>query len=75
MVLTDQRFDRSEQTVRETGFVALVQSLGFGDALRFLAQLSSGQGDYLEWQEHIFGDASVDEVYEQAREHWEARHD
>jgi hypothetical protein len=75
MVLTDQRFDRSEQTVRETGFVALVQSLGFGDALRFLAQLSSGQGDYLEWQDQIFGDASVDEVYEQAREHWEARHD
>ena len=73
MVLTDQRFDRSEQSVRETGFVALVQSLGYADAVRFLIQLSSGQGDYLAWQEQIFGDTSVDELYEQARKHWEAR--
>ena len=74
MVLTDQRFDRSEQTIRETGFVALVQSLGYGDTLRFLAQLSSGQGNYLDWQDQIFGDASVDEIHEQAREYWESRH-
>ena len=72
MVLTDQRFDRSEQTVREAGFLALVQSLGYADAVRFLTQVSSGQGDYLEWQGQIFGDTSVDELYEQARKHWEA---
>lgn len=75
MVLTDQRFDRSEKSIRETGFVALVQSLGYADALRFLAQISAGQGDYLEWQDQIFGDANVDEIYEQAREHWEGRKD
>jgi hypothetical protein len=28
------------------------------------------QGDYLEWQDQIFGEASVDEIYEQARKHW-----
>lgn len=63
------------KTIRETGFVALVHSLGYADALRFLAQISSGQGDYLEWQEQIFGDASVDEIYEQARKHWEERNE
>jgi hypothetical protein len=73
MVLTNQRFERSEQSIRETGLVALVQSLGYADALRFLAQIGSGQGDYMEWQERVFGDASVDEIYEQAREHWEER--
>jgi hypothetical protein len=73
MVLTEQRFTRSEKSVWETGVAALVQSLGYGDALRFLTQISSGQGDYLEWQEQVFGDASVDEIYEQARQHWEAR--
>lgn len=73
MGLTDQRFDRSEQIVRETGFVALVESLGYADAVRFLAQLGSGQGDYLAWQEQVFGDSSVDELYDQARKHWEAR--
>jgi hypothetical protein len=44
MVLTEQRFTRSEKSVWETGFAALVQSLGYGDA-----------------------------IYEQARQHWEAR--
>ncbi|UCC87471.1 MAG: hypothetical protein JSV81_21860 [Anaerolineales bacterium] len=73
MALIDQRFDRSEQNVRDTGFVALVQSLGYADAVRFLTQLSSGQGDYLTWQEKTLGDISVDELYEQARKHWEAR--
>jgi hypothetical protein len=29
------------------------------------------KGDYLEWQDQIFGEASVDEIYEQARKHWE----
>ena len=73
MMLTDQRFDRSEQAIRESGFLALVQSLGYADALRFLAQLGAGQGDYLEWQDQVFGDVSVDELYDQARKHWEAR--
>lgn len=73
MVLTEERFTRSEKSVWETGFAALVQSLGYGDALRFLTRISSGQGDYLEWQEQVFGDASVDEIFEQARQHWEAR--
>lgn len=71
MTLTDQRFARSEMALREAGFMVLVRSLGYADTLRFLTQLSPGQGDYLEWQDQIFGDAGVDEIYEQAREHWE----
>ena len=51
--------------------MVLIRSLGYGDALRFLTQLIPGQGDYLELQDQIFGDASVEEIYEQARDHWE----
>jgi hypothetical protein len=72
MTLTTQRFDRSEMAVRETGFVALIQSLGYADAIRFLILLNPGQGDYLAWQEQVFGDASVDGIYEKARKHWES---
>jgi hypothetical protein len=71
MALTDQKFARSDMALREIGFMVLLRSLGYADTLRFLIQLSPGQGDYLEWQEQIFGDASVDEIYEQARKHWE----
>ena len=71
MVLTDQRFEHSDVALQETGFMVLMQSLGYADTLRFLNQLIPGQGDYLEWQENIFGDADVDEIYEEARKHWE----
>jgi len=73
MIITEQRFTRSEKIVWETGFIALTQALGYADTLRFLTQLSSGQGDYLEWQNQIFGEANPDEIYEQAKKYWTQR--
>ena len=70
MALAEQRFARSDNAVRETGYRALIQALGVTDALRFVEQLSPGQGDYLEWQDQVFGDASVDEIYERAETYW-----
>ena len=71
MAVIDKQFAHSDVALREIGYAALLQSLGYADALRFLVQLNPGQGNYLEWQEQIFGEASVDEIYEQARKHWE----
>ncbi len=73
MTLTNERFTRSEMDVQEAGFGALIQSLGYADAIRFLILLNPGQGDYLAWQERVFGDTSVDEIYEQAQKYWQAR--
>ena len=70
MSLTNQQFVRSEMTLRQSGYMALIQSLGYADAIRFLLQLNPGQGDYLEWQDRIFGEAGVDKLYDQAQEHW-----
>jgi hypothetical protein len=71
MTLAEQKFARSEMALRQTGYMALIQSLGYADAIRFLLQLSPGEGDHLEWQDRLFGEASVDELYEQAQEHWQ----
>lgn len=71
MALADHKFTRSEATLRQAGYTALIQSLGYADAIRFLVQLNPGAGDYLEWQDDIFGDASVDDLYEQAANHWQ----
>jgi hypothetical protein len=73
MILTDQQFARSETALRETGYMALIDTLGYADAIRFLVQISPGQGDYLEWQDRIFADMGVDELYEQAQRHWQRR--
>ena len=69
MAVAEQRFARSEMTLRQTGYMALIQSLGYADAIRFLLQLSPGEGDYLAWQDRLFGDVSVDDLYEQAQEY------
>ena len=42
MTLAEQRFARSDLTVREAGYRALIQALGVADALRFVKQLSPG---------------------------------
>ena len=70
MTVTEQQFARSEMALRQTGYMALIQSLGYADAIRFLLQLCPGEENYLEWQDRLFGDASVDELYEQAQKHW-----
>jgi hypothetical protein len=70
MALADHRFTRSEASLSQTGYAALIQSLGYADAIRFPIQLNPGTGDYLEWQNDMFGDTSVDELYEQAASHW-----
>jgi hypothetical protein len=73
MILADQQFARSDAVLRQAGTMALVQSLGYADAIRFLLQISPGEGDYLDQQERILGDVSVDELYERARDHWQSR--
>ncbi len=70
MILTEQKFSRSEQLVWDLGFTALVESLGYADALRFIGRAIPGQGDYVAWQDRIFGDASVDDIFDQAVTHW-----
>jgi len=71
MTVVEQQFARSEIALRQTGYMALIQSLGYADAIRFLLQLSPGEGDYLEWQDRLSGDTSVDELFEQAQKHWQ----
>lgn len=69
MTTSQQRFARSEMALRQAGYLALVQSLGYADAIRFLSQINPGQGDYLEWQDQVLGNISVDKLYEQAQKH------
>jgi hypothetical protein len=75
MATSEQRFARSEMALRLAGYVALIESLGYADAIRFLSQIHPGQGDYLEWQEQVLGDISADELYERAQRHAEHPHD
>ncbi|HNS50310.1 MAG TPA: hypothetical protein PKO09_03925 [Anaerolineae bacterium] len=70
-MILDQQFARSDTALRQSGYMALLDRLGYADAIRFLVQISPGQGDYLEWQDRIFGDISVEELYDEAQRHWQ----
>jgi hypothetical protein len=66
----DQKLARSEADLRQAGYTALIETLGVADAIRFLIQISPGEGDYLEWQDRILGEVGVDQLYDQAEERW-----
>jgi len=55
--------------LRQVGIALLLRNLGYADTLRFLSQISPGQGDYLHWREQLFAEATVDEIFDEAQEH------
>ena len=59
----------TDMELRQVGIEALLQTLGYAETLRFLSQVSSGQGDYLQWREHLFAGATVDEIFEKAKDY------
>jgi hypothetical protein len=56
--------------MRQTGYDALIRSLGYADAIRFLNQFYPGQGNYIEWQDGAFGDIEAGVLYDQAERRW-----
>ena len=64
-------FKYTDMELKQAGIEALLQTLGYAETLRFLSQVSSGQGDYLQWREHLFAGATVDEIFEKAKDYTE----
>jgi hypothetical protein len=49
--------------LRRAGWKALVAALGPTNATRFILQYEEGSGDYLKVREELFGQRTVDELY------------
>lgn len=62
---------KSDQDILDTGIKALVDTLGYSGAVRFLRHFTKGEGDYLLIQEEIFKGMDLEQIYEKAREHYE----
>ena len=72
---TIQGFKYTDMELRQVGVEALLQELGYAETLRFLSQISAGQGDYLGWRKRMFAGMTVDDVFDEAKEHFEPRRD
>ena len=58
---------------RNNGFRILLQELGTVDTVRFLSQITHEIGDYMTFQNELFKDLTIDELYEQAKRYQEQK--
>jgi len=53
--------------LRQQGFAILIEHLGVANALRFMGQFESGQGDYTEERDTIFEGETVEQLAEKIK--------
>lgn len=62
---------RSDPLIRHEGIQALRERLGPVEVERFIVLISRESFDYTEWQQTLWQDKSVDEVFAMAKKHSE----
>lgn len=60
---------RSDTLIRHEGIQALRERLGPVEAERFIVLINRESFDYTEWQQTLWQDKSVDEIFAMAKEH------
>jgi len=56
----------SDQQIKNKGIQVLFNELGLTHAVRFLSQIRIDKSDYLQLQDKLFQDMSVDDIFEKA---------
>ncbi|HBK53102.1 hypothetical protein [Syntrophomonas wolfei] len=71
-MLLNERTKFTDKEIIEKGSRALIKELGYSGFLRFI-RCSEGisKQDYLELEDELFKDMSLDEIYDNAKENWE----
>jgi hypothetical protein len=59
---------RTDTLIRDEGMKALRQTLGLVEAEKFIALIRSEPFDYTEWQQSLWQEKTVDELFELAQE-------
>lgn len=71
-MLSNEKLNYTDKEIIEKGSRALIKELGYSGFIRFIRQVEglSGQ-DYVKEQEEVYGDMSLDDIFEEAKKHWE----
>ena len=59
----------SDTELRRRAFNILFKELGEINTIRFLSQITYEKKDYMELQDALFKDMTIDEIYEKARDY------
>ena len=71
-MLLNEKSKYTDKEIIEKGSRILIKELGYSGFLRFLRNSEvTSKEDYLELEDDMFNDMSLDEIYNNAKEHWE----
>lgn len=71
-MLLNEKSKYTDREIIEKGSRALIKELGYSGFLRFIRHSEGiSKEDYLKLEDNIFNDMSLDEIYDNAKEHWE----
>lgn len=73
-MLLNENSKFTDREIIEKGSRALIKELGYSGFLRFIRHSDNmSNKDYLKIEDEIFDDMSLDEIYDNAKKHWEEK--
>ena len=73
-MLLNEKSKFTDREIIEKGSRALIRELGYSGFLRFIRHSEGiSKEDYLKLEDEIFDDLSLDEIFDNAKKHWESR--
>jgi hypothetical protein len=73
-MLLNEKSKFTDREIIEKGSRALIKELGYSGFLRFIRHSEGiSKEDYLKLEDEIFDDLSLDEIFDNAKKHWESR--
>jgi hypothetical protein len=73
-MLLNEKSKFTDREIIEKGSIALIKELGYSGFLRFIRHSEGiSKENYLKLEDEIFDNQSVDEIFDNAKEHWENR--
>ncbi|MEY8417612.1 hypothetical protein SAMN02745784_00968 [Tissierella praeacuta DSM 18095] len=73
-MLLNEKSKFTDKEIIEKGSRALIKELGYSGFLRFIRHSEGiSKEDYLKLEDEIFDGMSLDEMFDNAKKHWENR--
>ena len=73
-MLLNEKSKFTDREIIEKGSRALIKELGYSGFLRFIRHSEGiSKENYLKLEDEIFGDMPVEEIFNNAKEHWRNR--
>ena len=71
-MLLNEKSKFTDREIIEKGTRVLIKELGYSGFLRFIRHSEGiSKEDYLKLEDEIFDEMSLDEIFDNAKEHWE----